>query len=319
MLLCLLPLLAAPAQAAEPGYYHPDEVAAGSELFVAAAKQLGPAFEEAQADLTRLSTALEQLDATLLLLGDRAPTELTEWATSTRKQVTGQYLQLQRHIDLVQQDYGDEFGAAVQRAIELESADYTLKECGASGISALMGRGSAASCSGSDRNAALAARLDQDPKLKAFVDEMGEIPWPEIGVEARTWEPVPVTGTDRWIAAEALSRSLFSGAMERHNDALEDALDPLYEGLESGDADAVRKGEAARAAYAAAVGADGATLLDAMQATLEKRAKKGGPEGVGVCPVPKALGGCSGADATKAVLTLLKDDKKFSKATAGMQ
>lgn len=318
VLLLSLTLLALPADAGEPGHFHPDKVAKESTLFVTAAEQLGPAFDTAQADLTRLSVALEQLDGALLLLGDRVPDGLRAWADDTRKQITGQYLQLQRHIDLVQEDYSVHFGDAVQRAVEAESAAFDLTECGATGINALLRRGAPAACAGEDRNAPLAARIDADPELQSFLEEMAEVPWPSIAVTARTWTAVAVTGTEQWLEAEALTGKLANTALARHNGALEEALDPLYEGLEGGDADAVTQGAAARAAYAAAVASDGTILLDAMQASLAKGAKKGGPAAVGVCPVPAALGGCEGAPSTKAILGALLTDKKFLKATAGI-
>ena len=319
MLLLPLTLLAAPADAAEPGHFHPDKVAAESALFVAAAEQLGPAFDRAQSDLTRLSVALEQMDAALLLLGERVPEPVRGWAEDTRKQITGQYLQLQKHIDLVQEDYATQFGSAVERAVAEDSGAFSLTECGATGINALLRRGAPAACPGADRNAALASRIDADPVLQQFVEEMTEVPWPSIGVQARTWPAVAVTGAEQWIAADALANTLAKASMARHGDALEEALDPLFEGLEAGDAASIEQGNRARTAYAAAVAADGAVLLDAMKTTLDKQAKKGGPTGVGVCPVPAALGGCDGNDATRAVLGALLTDKKFLKATAGMQ
>lgn len=311
LLVALSAALAAPA-----GHYHPDSVAAGSARFVAAADQLGPAFDRAQQSLTRLGAAAEDLDAAVLLLGDRAPDDLGAWAQQVRKRIAAGYLSTQRHVDLVQQDFSDEFGAALARALEAESADYDLKECGRTGISAMMGGKS--DCAGADRNAALAARLDADPALQAFTTELATIPWPTVEVPERTGPPVALTGTARWVAAEALIDRYAEAAVAARAEALEDELDPLLDDIEAGDPAAIAEGQAARDRYAQALAADGAVLWTAMEITLGKAAKKGGPAEVGVCAVPASLGGCMGEDATGAVLQALADDRRFDKAVGRM-
>ncbi len=316
--LTLLALTAVPAAAlaADPGHYHPDDIAAQSKRFDQAAQSMGPAFDQAQQALTRLSTALETLDAGVLLVGDRAPADLVAWAGSTRTQVTGQYLRLQRHVDLLQEDYGEQFGAALARALAAEPADRKLLECGATGISAIVGK---KSCPGVDLNGVLAARVDADPALGQAVTEIAAVPWPEIGVQAQAFPPVAITGTARWVSAEALFAKVASGTVDRRGLVLEDALDPLLDRMEAGDADALAEGRAARAAYARGLAEDGTLLVTAMQDTLAKAEKRGGPAAVGLCVVPTLLGGCTGEDATAAVLATLEADKRFDKAVARLK
>ena len=310
-LLLLLPA----ASAADAGHYHPDAVAAKSALFVEAAGAMGPAFDEAQSELTRLGAALETLDAGVLLLGERAPDALRDWAGETRKRTTGWYLQIQRHVGLLQEDFSGEFGGALARALEAQEGP--VQECGATGIAAIMG--GKKQCPGADLNATLAEQLDQDPQLQAFVAEIADVPWPQSTVSPRTWAPVAITGTERWVSADAVLSRFASGALDRRAADLEAALEPLEEGLERGEPGAVERGQGARDAYAGALAADGALLWEAMAGALTKAEKKGGPAGVGVCPVPASLGGCEGEDATRAVLDTLAADKRFGKAVAPLR
>jgi hypothetical protein len=305
------------AQAAEPGHYHPDTVAAKSARFTEAAKLMGPSFDAAQQQLTRLGRAVEALDGAVLLLGDRAPEPLTAWAVTARKRLAGGYLSVQRHVDLVQEDFGEQFGGALERAVAAEGEAYDLKECGATGIAAMMGGRS--QCEGADRNASLAARLDADPELASFTDELKTIPWPSVEVSARTAAPIPLTGSARWVSADAVLAAHARGALSRRADDLEESLDPLIDRIEAGDAEAVAEGQAARDRYGAALARDGAVLWESMTITLERAQRRGGPEAVGVCPVPVALGGCEGEDATPVVLETLAADRRFLKSVSGLR
>jgi hypothetical protein len=56
-----------------------------------------------------------------------------------------------------------------------------------------------------------------------------------------------------------------------------------------------------------------------MTITLERAQRRGGPEAVGVCPVPVALGGCEGEDATPVVLETLAADRRFLKSVSGLR
>jgi len=305
-------VLAASAVAQPLGHYHPDDVAARSKVFVAAAEQMGPAFESAQQQLGGLGRGLQSLEVGSALLGTRVPDGFAGWSQAQRKTVTGQFLQVQRHVDLVQDDFGGVFGTALERAITAQGS--SLQECTkGTGVQALMRR-PGAGCPGEDRNGALARALDSDAQLKSDVAEILAIPFPELGVESRAWTPVPLTGTERWVSAAALADAHARPALERASAALEARLAPLEARMTSGDASAVTEAAAARAAYEAELAAAGVTLLDAAQRALEKA----GSGGVGVCPNAETFGGCTGTDATATVLGLLAADKRFMKSAAGL-
>jgi hypothetical protein len=308
----LAPLLVGAALAQPVGHYHPDDVAARSKVFVAAAEKMGPAFEQAQQDLGALGRGLQALEVGTNLLGARVPAGFGDWADTQRRTVTGQYLRVQKHVDLVQEDFGGVFGGALERALAAQGG--ALKECTkGSGVQALMRR-PGAGCPGEDRNGALARALDGDAQLKADVAEILDIPFPEIGVEPRAWAAVPITGTGRWVSAAALAKAHAGPVLERESAALEARLAPLEGRIAAGDAAAVAEAAEARAAYEAALAAAGATLLDAAAKALEKA----GAGDVGVCPNAAGFGGCEGADATKEVLRILAADKRFTKAAAGL-
>ena len=308
-----LAMLFAGAALAQPvGHYHPDDVAARSNIFVAAAEQMGPAFESAQQDLGGLGRSLQTLELGSALLGDRVPAGFHEWANAQRKTVTGQFLRVQRHVDLVQDDFGGVFGGALERAMAAEPGP--LQECTrGSGVQALMRR-PGAGCPGEDRNARLASALDKDPQLKADVAEILEIPFPEIGVEPRAWDATPLTGSGRWVSAAALARAHAAPAIARASASLEARLAPLQARIASGDTTATAEAAAARQAYEEELAATGTKLIDAATKALERA----GAADVGLCANAAPLGGCSGTDATGALMDLLAADKRFQKASAGL-
>ena len=71
--LVCLPLMSTSAEAANAGYYHPDDVAGASALFNQSAEWAGDAFGHAQNDVSRLGSALSQLELGVGLLGDDRP------------------------------------------------------------------------------------------------------------------------------------------------------------------------------------------------------------------------------------------------------
>ena len=69
--LVCLPLMSTSAEAANAGYYHPDDVAGASALFNQSAEWAGDAFGHAQNDVSRLGSALSQLELGVGLGGGR--------------------------------------------------------------------------------------------------------------------------------------------------------------------------------------------------------------------------------------------------------
>lgn len=304
-------LLALSSRAAEPAWYDPDAVAGASQAFARIAELMGPAFQDAERQTRTLSKNLAALDSGVALLGERAPEGMADWATEVRRQATGQHLRLQRHLELLQDDTVGEFQEALQRAIPKVAGPSGAKECGRSGVQAMMGKG--AQCAGKNVSSALAQTMDADPALNAAVDEIREIPWPKIELPARTWAPAPVTGSARWVATAALERAFLRERITAHQDDLSRAVDPLESRIAEGDSTALDEARRHRATYEAALAADGAALAQAMRVALEAAERKGGPKAVGLCANPRGFGGCEGRDATKELIGWLKADKRFGR------
>lgn len=308
----LLLALAGLALAEEAAWYHPDDVAKASAVFQKVAERTGPAFETRQRDVDRAGAALEDLETGVMLLGDDAPAPVRAWSDDTRRHVTGQVMRLQRHVDLLQEDYGKVFGDALERALGVTAKGYAVKECG--GVS-LMGMRKRPDCVGTDLNPQLARVIDADPLLAAELDAIAKVEWPTVELPTSQLPVVAMTGTARWVDGGALARKLVAARLEQRREELDRQVGPLLE--EGTTEETVAKAKELREAWAKVVAADGKALRDLVTDTLQRLAKKGGPAEVGWCANPPALGGCQGEDATIAVLTALGEDKKFGKAVEG--
>ena len=305
----------APATAESPsGHYHPDDIAGASKVFASAAESVGPRYEAASQTIQKVGSGLELLELGALTMGTRASGELKEWMDTSRRRAAGEHLRLQRHVDLMGEDYSTEFGAALNRALQRQAPG--LVECGATGIAAMVG---GKDCPGEDANARIAAEIDKDDALKSAIASINAIAWPEVTQPSKTWPAVSLTGTEQWVQVGALFRALFPERLQDHQDDLDRALASIFENDELSKEDKIAAADLKRKAYAAALAADGDILLVALQQSLEKGAKKGAPASVGLCANAPSLGGCEGTDATRAVVAFVKDDKKFAKATAGLQ
>ncbi len=293
-------------------WYDPDAVAAGSELFVALASEMGPWYEDLQNQMTRTSLALEGLDAAALLAANHADDALGTYSQGLRKQAAHQYLQVQRFADVLAEDTEATFGGALERAVA--TLGVTAEPCQArSGavMGPMRGMGGSGGCEGEDVSADLAALMDQDPALRAAVTEIQGLDWPGFAVEGAPQPIIALTGTDRYVQLDAAAKALIQDRLDTLEMALEDQLAPLEdqltEGAEGGEA-ALAQAQAFRADYEAAVAAEGDRLLVALTAGLKKE------PGVGVCANPAALGGCAGTDVTAELLPVLQEHKKVQKA-----
>ena len=315
LLLGLLVCVASPAGAEAPaGHYHPNDIAGASKVFAGAADSVGPRYEAAAGSLSKVGKGLELLELGALSLGDRAPDGLLDWMDATRRQAAGEHLRLQRHVDLMGEDYSAEFGAALARA--LESDGQGLVECGATGIAAMVG---GKNCPGDDANARLAAIIDTDPQLKKAIASIDGIAWPDVSEPSRTWEVVPLTGSASWVQAGVVVRVLLKARLEVHQDNLDRALTAILEDDSRSREDKLAAAKKERAKYADALAADGKVLFAAMKTALEKGAKKGAPADVGLCANAPSLGGCAGTDVTRDVVGFLQADKKFGNALAALE
>ena len=313
MLLVLAMSTAALAQ--EAAYYHPEQVAGHSVVFARAAEASAPQFQKAQSSISRYSKALEQLEIGVLVATSRLNNEAVTRAESLRREFMGTYMQTNAHVNLLQTDYDNVFTGALENALATGFENYTVTECGATGVAALTGR---SNCKGIDINKSVATKIDADPQLSAAVDEINSIPWPEFSLEAEEQASIPLLGGSTgdpqlvmtWLLTDAFMRDLIN----THQDDLDRALSPLDEGLENNDPESVAHAQALRKTYDEQVSADGAALLDAVEATLARLAKKNGLETVSLCVNPVELGGCSGTDQSLEIIQLLKADRKFTKS-----
>ena len=304
-------LLSTGTLAAEGAYYDPDDVAGRSARFAEAASAAAPAFEKVQQDLSRLGADLEDLELGVALLGSDAG-DLASWALQTRRTALGQYLQIQRHVDLLQEDYSAVFSAAVDRSLARVAAGRDVQPCVRRGLGP-MASGGSGRCAGEDIGPKIAAVVDEDAVLTAALGEIARVPWPAIELGSAPGPIVPLTGDERWVQVAPLARALAGDRLRAQAEALDDALADLEDGIDDGDKAAIAAAESTRAAWAAALGQDGSALRGALQAALQ-RAGGGAPARVGLCAVPPRLGGCPGEDVTRQVLDAVAGDRKLGRA-----
>jgi len=305
------------ALAAPTAHYLPDGVAGKSAAFKAAAEASAPPFNSRNKTLEKVGDGLRLLDLGVALLGDQADPALRAWTAEQRKRAAGEGLRLQRHLDLLQNDYGEQFGAAVARALTTVAPGREVQACEPPPRLPGMPGGNKSPCPGEDLSAAIAAKIDLDPKLKSALTDINAVPWPEVSTPKQEWAPLALTGTAAWVNLGAVAEATIGRRIAQHRAELEGALEPLSPRLSAGDAAALAEAKALRAAYEAKLSADGKVLKDALKVTLEKT--KGAPSGVGLCANAPVLGGCAGEDRTREVIALLADNKTWQKATAALQ
>jgi hypothetical protein len=305
-------LAAAPVYAA--AYYHPDDVAKVSTVFNAAAEQLGPMFEARQAELHEVGASLEELELGVALLGPSCPEPTRAWALETRKQLTAQFLLVQKHVDGVQDGYSQAFGDALARALPKVPGGSTATECQSRGASFGPTVARSTSCSGDDLNVAIAKAIDADPVLQKAVADLNGAAWPDLAATPAAQPVVPITGDANWMNLGAVAKALVPELLRAQKDSLEADLEELQEELESRDPQALVKAQAKKDAYLAKLAANGTTLRALIDEAVRAHEKKKGTRAVGYCANPAGLGGCSGTEATAAILAELRADPKFTKA-----
>lgn len=299
------------ALADDAAWYHPDDVASHSAVFQAAAEDLAPRYQDLESTLRRLGPPMEALELGASLAGDALPKDTRSYAADTRLAATAAHLKAQKHVDFVQEEYSRVFGEALQRALTTVGQGLDVRECGSGGgVAALVGRGR--SCAGKDINVALAAALDQDARLKADVAAINALPWPTVDVPGAPQPVIPLTGQGGWVQLAPLAKAVWADRLQERADDLDRALAPLDDALEGGDPAALASAREERAAYDAALAADGQVLLALVGELLERKSSKGGAD-VGVCVNPPALQGCPGADRTDEIIALVAADRRLRK------
>jgi hypothetical protein len=175
-------------------------------------------------------------------------------------------------------------------------------------------------CQGEDLNAALAAAVDADAALEATITEILGRPWPEIGLDAAP--QAPVGGDARWIEVRDLMMAGARSALQRIDQRDDDARGKIEAAIEQGGSvEELRRltpeADRIEAETAAARAALAAPILAVAEARMAK--KWGGEPATGWCANPGPLGGCTGEDASRALVSRLLEDSKVARALAAAQ
>jgi hypothetical protein len=301
-------LFFAVALAADPLWWTEEGITRQSSLFGKAQARDADAFDQAQKELEAAKRLVGDLELGVAAVGGEGA--LAAYAEELGRSLSGQFLRLQKHADLLGTDYARVFGSAVDRAIPVVAEGQSVTECRPrSQVEALLGRGPR--CPGVDVSGRIAARIDQDPELQAAIAEILSLDWPSVRVEGTAQSPLPLTGTERSVDVASLLRTVQGEELRALDDARDIAIEELSDDLDGEDREAkeaaVKQAAAARATWARGVAALGTRTRATARKALDKAAKKGGPVAVALCPNPAGLGGCGVPDATAEVLALFRD------------
>lgn len=278
-----------------------------SALFGRAQARDAKAYEAAQKQLDTARRAAGELElADALLAADAARATYVE---ATDRALSGQFLRLQKHTDLLGEDYSRTFGAAVERAIPLVAKGATVTECTKiTKVEAMMGK--SPRCDGTDISARIAGMIDEDKVLQGQVADLLSVEWPAITLTGTPQPPTALTGVERTVDVATLARALRGDALKELDEVREADIEQITADLDSTDPSvkraAIQKGEVVRDTWRKGVAEVGVKLWPEVKKRLEKAAKKGGPAAVALCANPASLGGCGLPDVTAEVLPLFE-------------
>lgn len=295
------------ARGGEPAHWSSDAVSAKSAQFARAQSRDAGAYEQAEAALEVAKRDVAALDAGVALLG--SPPELRAYALSIRKTLAGEFLRLQRHSDLLAEDYERTFRSAIGRALPAVGGGAQVSECTPSAMSGLgmggLARRLGTGCAGKDLSADLARAIDADPQLKADVGSMLAVEWPKLALPAAAQPVAKLGGTSAAIDVVALVRATQGDAVEAAHVAYEAAVEALSDRLDSADPAvkkaAIEEARGAREEWELALAAIGKATIDRQKGRLSK----GALAGAGLCANPAGLGGCGVPDVTAAAVALV--------------
>lgn len=295
-------------------FYHPRDVAQASVAYQTASERSAAVASDAQREIRSLSTALAAFEEALDLLGEAAPAEQRSRARELEQKYNRGFAVVQGFADDLVADFDGAFVSALDRAL---AAHAPAERCerdlpvGPKLPGMAQRRQANAACAGSDLNGALAAMMDADPVLQAELESMLGRSWPSIGL---TSKPVAAVGGSRTVQVADFYRAAMPDTLRAIRLADEDArlsFDVAIEGGASKEelADMVEAAKAVDAMTAGKRWAVAGPVHERAQAMFDKRA----PD-AGWCAQPTVLGGCTGSDDSKALVTLLLADKKVLKA-----
>lgn len=308
------------ALAAPVGYWHPQDLAARSERFAEANDAAASTYEEVARRSDTFARALRDYRVALDLLGDRADPLERERLEALEKEFNRQQAVIRAFADTFVEDFDTEFSAAAERA--RAALGGTIEECRGTvedgprvpGIRPRTKPNPA--CKGDDLNAELARRVDTDAELKAALDEMLALEWPQLKLDVRFVSPVG--GGERHVSVLGLFQEAAPDALRAIEQADDRARLPFEAAIEEGatpDQLAAKVAEARKITEqtAAKRAALAAPVLDAADRHFAKAEKKGEVP-TGWCAQPQVLGGCTTHDETDPLVPRLLADKKVKKA-----
>jgi hypothetical protein len=306
-------LLTATALAA--GTWHPNDVAAASTRFSAASERLSKPAEALQDQDARAAAAVRAYRLSLDLLGPAAPAADRERLLALEADYFAQHNRAQAFLDQLVGGFDDLFSGAVQTAVKAAGGGEPCEKMIPSGPQLPGIRPRLApnpACQGEDLNPRIAAAIDADPALGASLDKLLGQPFPAITLESK---PMPPVGAgERWIAVDQLFTAGAKEKLRAIDTADDEARVEIEAAVEAGDEQRVLAMKDKAAAIAAATAHTRAELAEPVLAAADKALGKLG--GAAWCANPVALGGCTGADATKELAPQLLDDAKVAKALA---
>ena len=282
-------------------------IAKHSEQFGKAQARDAESFEKAQGELERAKRLVSDLELAVAALG--TPGDSAAYLEGIDRALSGQFLRLQKHTDLLADDYSRNFGAAVERALPAVAKGQTVTECKNTNTAlAMLGR--EPRCPGRDISADVARAIDGDAALQTAIKSILEVDWPSIALPVAAQPAVAWTGSERSIDAASLVRALVPDAVRTADDDRDLALEAISDELDSAEPAtkqaAITQAVAAKAAWAKAINTAATPALAKLKKSVEKAAKKGGPSSIALCHNPALLGGCGLPDVTTEVLSLAK-------------
>lgn len=308
--------LSAPALAAS-GYYAPQDVAAASQQFARAQASAGANFSALQARADALAAALVQYETALDLLGSDAPPD----QRARQRELQHRYLREQAVVSAFASGQADAFSDAFEASLKRALAGRSLVECHAEAPSLRMGPGfsrpTPVTCTGSDENASLAARMDADPTLIRAVDGLLSTVWP-------TFTLVPVAqpavgGAGASVDLLALLERGASDGLRAITEADEDARASFQAAIDDGAspderAKLVDQAHAVTARTASRRASLASPVIQAVEALRKKLPKLGIASDFGWCAQPALLGGCDPAPISADAAAALASQSKIAAA-----
>lgn len=302
---------------AAPGYYAPQDVAAASQQFARAQATAGANFSSLQARADMLAAALVQYETALDLLGSDAPAD----QRARQRELRQRYQREQAVISAFATEQADAFGASFEAALKRATAGRDLVECHAEAPSLRMGpsfsRAAPVTCTGSDENAHIAARMDADPQLTRSLESLLAAGWP-----AFTLVPTPqpaVGGSGASVDLLALLERGAADGLRTITEADEDAREAFQSAIDDGAsteerAKLVDQAHQVTARTASRRAALAGPVIQAVEALRKKLPKLGIAADFGWCAQPAALGGCTPPPVTADAAAKLEAHPKVAAA-----